>query len=133
MDLHGRLELEDTGAFARSSSVDALLGARNRNDLIGNLRISWEPVWGSWSFALHYVASLDDGDGVRLQRAEKGLLLSPPPTWFNFTETFADHAQILGTQKIDRLSIAYTSPHFVVRIGRQVLTWGSGLVFRPMD
>ncbi len=61
------------------------------------------------------------------------LLPAPPSTWFNLTETFANHGQILGTQSIDRLAIAYTAPDFVVRIGRQALTWGSGLVFRPMD
>jgi hypothetical protein len=133
IDLHGRLELQDAGAFARSDSVDAMLGAGNRNDLIGNFRVSWEPAWGRWSVALHYVVTLDDGDSVRLERAEKSLLPAPPPTWFNLTERFIDHAQVFATQKIDRLSIAYTSPHFVVRIGRQALTWGSGLVFRPMD
>ena len=37
------------------------------------------------------------------------------------------------TQRIDRLSIAYTGAHLVVRAGRQALTWGAGLVFRPMD
>lgn len=133
LDIHGRLELQDAGAFARGDSIDDVLGAKNRNDFSGNLRLSWEPRWENWSVSFHYVVAFDDGDNVRLQRAEKTLLPEPPPTWFNLTETFVDHAQVVATQKIDRLSIAYTWPHLVVRIGRQALTWGSGLVFRPMD
>src|SRR5438445_12804842 len=116
--LHGRLELEDSGAFARGDSIDAMLGAANRNDFSGNLRLSWEPAWGRWSVAIHYVAALDDGDDVRLLRAEKGLLPAPPSTWFNLTERFVDHAQVFGTQKSDRLSITYTAPQFVIRRGR---------------
>ena len=132
-DIHGRLEIQDSGAFARGDSVDATLDAENRNDVAGNFRLIWEPQWEHWTASLHYVVAFDDGDSVRLQRAERSLLPEPPPTWFNLTETFEDHAQIVATQKIDRLSLTYTSPHLVVRIGRQALTWGSGLVFRPMD
>jgi len=133
LDIHGRFELADTGAFARGDSLDAVLRARNRNDLLANVRLIWEPSWDRWSVAIHYVATLDDGDGVRLLRAEAGLLPAPPSTWFNLTEHFVDHGQVSATQAIDRLSVAYTAPDFVVRIGRQALTWGSGLVFRPMD
>ena len=40
---------------------------------------------------------------------------------------------MLAQHGIDRLSLAYSAPDFVIRIGRQALSWGSGLVFRPMD
>ncbi|MGC9953152.1 MAG: hypothetical protein ABSD21_02585 [Rhizomicrobium sp.] len=132
-DIHGRLELQDAGSFTRSDSIDAALGARDRNDLLGNFRLTWEPSWDHWSFSLHYVLTAEDGDSARLSRDEAGLLPAPPSTWFNLTNTFVNHAQVVGTQSIDRLAITYTAPDFVVRIGRQALTWGSGLVFRPMD
>ena len=131
--IHGRIELQDMGAFARDDSLDALLGVQNRNDVLANFRVAWEPSWERWSLAFHYVVNLDYGDGVRLRRAEAGLLPVPPSTWFNLTETFDNHGEFFGSQTIDRLSIGYTAPDFVVRIGRQALTWGSGLVFRPMD
>ncbi|MGA7710899.1 MAG: hypothetical protein WCA81_03280 [Rhizomicrobium sp.] len=131
--IHGRIELQNAGSFARGNSIDAALGAENRNDLFGNLRLTWEPSWERWSFSLHYVLAAENGDSVRLARAETGLLPAAPSTWFNLTNTFVNHAQLVGSQSIDRLSVAYTAPDFVVRIGRQALSWGSGLVFRPMD
>ena len=130
--IHGRVELQNAGLFARGNSIDAALGAENRNDLFGNLRLTWEPSWSAGVF-LHYVLAAENGDSVRLARAETGLLPAAPSTWFNLTNTFVNHAQLVGSQSIDRLSVAYTAPDFVVRIGRQALSWGSGLVFRPMD
>jgi hypothetical protein len=132
-DVHGRVEVQDSGAFAPSGSLDALLGARDRNDLTSNIRLTWEPSWERWSASVHYVVAVDYGDAVRLMRAETGLLPSPPNAWFNLTNIFEDRVNFRATQGIDRLSIAYSAPEFVVRIGRQALTWGGGLVFRPMD
>jgi hypothetical protein len=132
-DVHGRIELQNVGAFARSDSLSAALGVQDSNDALGDFRLTWEPSWDHWSVAVHYVVDVDDGDTVRLRNAETGLLPEPPSTWFNLTETFDNRGQFSGTQRIDRLSIAYTTDDFVVRVGRQALTWGSGLVFRPMD
>jgi len=79
------------------------------------------------------VMSARNGDDVRLAREESGLLPTPPATWFNLTNVFADRGNVLGEQGIDRLSIGYSTPDFVMRVGRQALSWGGGLVFRPMD
>ncbi len=132
-DIHGRFELQDAGSFARSNSIDAALGARDRNDVFGNLRLTWEPTWDRWSVSVHYVVAAEYGDSVPLARAETGLLPVPPSTWFNLTNIFVNDAKFIATQRIDRLAFAYTAPDFVIRVGRQALTWGSGLVFRPMD
>jgi hypothetical protein len=110
-----------------------MFDAENRNDFTSDIRITWEPTFGPWSLALHYLVDTDYGDNVRLANDEAGLLPLPPSTWFNLTETFNNDAEFMGTQRIDRLSVAYAAPDFVVRAGRQALTWGSGLVFRPMD
>src|SRR5262249_33448385 len=75
----------------------------------------------------------DYGDSVRLVRASAGLLPTPRRTLFDLTDEIADEGNFRADQRIDRLSIAYTTPDFVVRVGRQALTLGNGLVFRPMD
>ena len=132
-EFHGRLELQDSASFARNDSLDAALRAQSRNDLLGNIRLTWEPGWQHWSFSLHYVLAVQNGDSVSLARALSGLLPASPATWFNLTERFVDHAQLAGTQSIDRLSLTYNTSELVIRVGRQALSWGSGLVFRPMD
>jgi hypothetical protein len=132
-DIHGRLEFEDAGLSARADSVDAGLGITDRDDGLGNLRFTWEPSRDGWSLSVHSLVTFESGGDVRLMRAEAGLLPTPPTTWFDLTDRFVDHGELLGTAGIDRLEAAYTAPDFVLRIGRQALSWGSGLVFRPMD
>jgi hypothetical protein len=131
--VHGRLALEEFGSFARSYSLDAALGAPDHADSLANLRLTWEPSWDRVSLAFHYVVDGVYGDDARLERLRNGLLPSPPTTWFDLTNVFKDDGLARAEQSIDRLSVAYTAPDFVVRVGRQALTWGSGLVFRPMD
>ncbi len=133
-DFHGRLELTDLGSFSASDSLAASLGERFRNDFSGNLRLTWEPKWGNWDFTVHYVVNGDYGGNVALRRAEASMFgKAPPSTLFNLTNTFVDDGQGLATQKIDRLALGYTTDNFVVRVGRQALTWGAGKVFHPMD
>ena len=131
--LHGRLEIQDAGQFASGDSLQAELGDREANDAQGNFRLTWEPSWGNWSFAFHDLVSAEDGPPVALANAESGLLRPPPATWFDLTDTLSRHGSFTASESIDRLSVAYTTPDLVVRVGRQALTWGSGLVFRPMD
>ena len=132
-NLHGRVEVQDAGQFTGADSIEAALGARDSDEALANLRLTWEPSWGPWSLQLHYVVSAENGVDVRLARAETGLLPTPPATWLPLTETFENHGSLLATQGIDRLAIGYSTPDWVVRLGRQAITWGSGLVFRPMD
>ena len=131
--VHGRLEVQDAEQFTGAQSVQAALGLRTANDALGNLRITWEPTFGRWSFSFHYVLEAENGPSVVLARAESGLIAEPPATLLDLTDTFVDHGPWVASQRIDRLAFTYASPDLVVRVGRQALTWGSGLVFRPMD
>jgi len=132
-DVHGRFELQEAGLFAPGDSLYAAIGSRDGNDLLTNFRLTWEPSWDRWSLSLHDLVTFEDGVNVRLERAEADLLPVPPATWFNLAKTFDQGGQTLGTQQIDRMDLTYSAPDFVARIGRQALTWGSGLIFRPMD
>ena len=124
------------GGHESDQSVSALLGQRDRNDVLGNLRVTWEPRQGPWRFAFQYQLGIDAGDAPTLAKKEKALALfpdAPPRTWWDLTDTTIDGNRFTLTQRIDRLSIGYTGAHIVVRAGRQALTWGAGLVFHPMD
>jgi hypothetical protein len=133
MDLHGRLELQDAGEFSRDDSLQSALGAQQSNDALADLRLIWAPSWDRWSLEVDGLVTAQNGPDVRLARAEMDLLPTPPPTWFNLSENIVNRGPTVVTADLDRLYVGYTSPQTVVRVGRQALTWGSGLVFRPMD
>lgn len=134
--VHGRLQLQDVYAREGSDSVAAALDAQNRNDVLGDARLTWQPRLSGWNADFAYALAFDAGDAPALaaDTAALGLLPPAPPlTWWDLTHTIADKRHFTMTQKIDRLSIGYASTHFVIRAGRQALTWGAGLVFHPMD
>jgi hypothetical protein len=131
--LHGRLELQDAGQFTGPGTVEADLGDGAANDAVGNLRLTWAPTFGAWSFEVHDLVAAEDGPPVRLANLEQGLIAEPPSTWFDLTGVISRRGSLLATNTLDRLSVTYTAPQWVVRLGRQAITWGSGLVFRPMD
>ena len=134
--VHGRIQIQDVFAQDDAQSLANALGARTRNDVLADLRLSWSRRWDAWHLDAAYRVGFDAGDSPRLSALEKALGVisdAPPPTWWNLSNTFIDDRYLTASQRIDRLSIAYTSTHWVVRAGRQALTWGAGLVFRPMD
>jgi len=133
MDLHGRLELQDAGEFSRDDSLQSALGAREANAALADLRLIWDPSWDRWSLAIDGLVTAQNGPDVRVARAETGLLPIPPPTWFDLSRNIVNRGPTVIAAGLDRLSLAYSAPETVVRVGRQALTWGSGLVFRPMD
>ena len=91
------------------------------------LTLDGRPIAGDLaleSAGVHYVLAADYDDAARLSRLEHGLLPQPPSTWFNLTNTFEDRGNIIASQTIDRLFVGYATPDFVLRLGRQALTWG---------
>ena len=132
--VHGRVVVSDRGAFGRSDSLEATLGDRFRNDFMTDARITWEPRWDNWDFSFHYDISMDAGGGVKLAKDEAAYFPSPPPaTLFDLTGKLYDQDNVLITHKIDRLALGYSTDNLVLRVGRQALTWGAGMVFHPMD
>ena len=135
-DIHGRIELQDVGAFENGNSLDSLLGYRDRNDGLADVRLVWEPHYDRWGAGFAYELTADYGDSVALtdRVSSLGVLPAPPANnWWNLKNTFVHDTRLIATQHIDRLWVGYADSHLVIRLGRQALTWGSGLVFHPMD
>lgn len=136
-EVHGRILLQDVGAFEDTHSVDAYLGYRNRNDVLGDVRLTWEPSWQHWNFGFAYELNTDYGDNEALTTRLTSILgmfvKAPPTNWWDLSNTFVHDTRFMATQRLDRLWFGYTGSHLVIRLGRQALTWGSGLVFHPMD
>ena len=134
--LHGRVQLQDVAALDAARSLAAQLAGRDRNDVLGDLRLTWTPRSGPWTLDTAYALQADSGDTPQLAAALDALGVfppAPPATLFDWDDTLIDRRRLTATQRIDRLSLGYSSGHWVVRGGRQALTWGAGLVFRPMD
>ena len=52
---------------------------------------------------------------------------------FDLTHVLTDTDRYLAYHRLDRLNLTYAPDWGTLRLGRQALTWGDGLVFNPMD
>ena len=128
LDLGGRFD------WAAADSIGTLLGYGTRQTLDAKARIMWQGGEGALRFEAQVLLGYQAGDNVGYSAALAGLIPpAPPPSFFALsTEIFSGSQQSM-TIGLDRLSVSYSSQNLVLKLGRQAVTWGSGLVFRPSD
>ena len=133
-EIRARLDLGAGYISAQGDSIDASLGFAERRYSDAKLRIMLKGGEGPWSYELHSLFNFELGDNVAYNAALAGMFpAAPPPSFFNLTSNIYSATNASFTHTIDRMSLTFTSDNFVVRAGRQALTWGTGMVFRPGD
>ncbi len=129
-----RLDLGGGYDWAKSDSIDAALGFAQRRSSNARLRFILKGGEGPWRFEVQPLLTFDMGDNVAFDKALGGMYpAAPPPSFFNPGGDIYRDANTVLAYEIDRLWLSYTSQDVVIRAGRQALTWGSGLVFKPGD
>jgi len=135
----GELKVQGLYQDTPSDSLSQALDVGSHWDAALNLRLISDGQLGSvWSWDAALVLDLQQGEGVELERRLYGYdpaLYSPSERrdWWDLQHIFTDTGERYAAVYIDRLSLAYSSEHAVLKLGRQALTWGSGLVFHPID
>jgi hypothetical protein len=131
----GEINAEAGYADNSSDSLDAAWGERSHGDTNLDLRLMWSgALVGNWNVDAAYLAQARHGGDVVLQRNQRTATIDPYRTaWWPLQHTVSDHDRTYIDQRIDRLALGYSNANLVLRLGRQALTWGSGLVFHPMD
>ncbi|HJW81466.1 MAG TPA: hypothetical protein VJ396_04405 [Acidiferrobacterales bacterium] len=139
----GHLKYQYTFTGYRNNDVAALFGEDPASDhsFDGRLKAEWRGR--GLDFAAHYEVLALTGDSVKTRRllAAAGLLtggtLSGLPDdrhrLFDLTDDFVDESRAAAVQRLDRLSLGYTSGSATLRFGRQAVSWGNGLVFQVLD
>ncbi len=105
-------------------------------DAEGELRLNFRASGGAWRAEAAYSLFLLHGDRVAYRRdLADGVPLYPDDETrlLDLTHVFEDSGKRLALHRMDRLAIGYTSDDFVIRLGRQVLSWGNGLFFSSLD
>ena len=135
-------QYEDTTVFAPVGTgvyTDGSLSLRLKNQLF---------FPGNASFKTHYEAVLSAGDNRRKKRELElsgvqfplsaaflglGQAMNDKTRLFDLTWTAFDGKSRTAYQRLDRLVLALNPTWGRLKIGRQAVTWGNGLIFNPMD
>jgi hypothetical protein len=133
-----RVKWFGTASALPARSVDRALLRVSTPQLDQNLdlRLMWQVSRGDFRFTAHHSTSWLQGDSVANGASQSDInpLVSNDDTrvadlTWNI-DTGKNHA---AWQRFDRLALQYQHADWSVTLGRQAVSWGSGLVFQPMD
>lgn len=141
--LGGHLKGLYAATFYQADDLPALFGQNPAQDEYLDFRLKAEKRQGLWDVAIHYELLALHGDSLETRRAlaASGLpvtggvtgLPNDERSLFNLTSEVIDRTGTAAVQRLDRLAVGYGTERFLVRFGRQAVSWGGGLVFQPLD
>ena len=127
-----------TGAVAlpRGDALRRAAGAA-LVDHNADLRLMWKRDRGPLRVIVAHSTTGVGGDSARLGGGP-GLVFEQTPSGdgnrlFDLTWQLAEGGHARLRHRFDRLAFAYQRPRWRVTVGRQAVSWGAGLVFRPLD
>ena len=137
-DFSGRIKLDGIAYDAGAQTPEASLGYQTSNELAGQVRLALKQQWQHWQAQVAWQLDARHGSAVARDHA---LAIAYPTlaetstdtSYWDLEDTITDTNNTDSSQRLDRLNLSYSSNALVMRLGRQALTWGSGLVFHPMD
>ena len=92
---------------------------------VADLRLNLEYRQHGWTIASDYQLLALNGETIRPPDDRRRL--------FDLSSTFSQGTESAVLHRLDRLWLGYSTERAVVRFGRQVLSWGNGLFYAPMD
>jgi hypothetical protein len=109
------------------------------HDINGDLRLLVGGNQDRLNWKADYQLVGRSGDTLDLSRALQGNFLIPSADLnddhrlMDLTRTISDHDNYVLVHRLDRLHAGYTGDQAVVRVGRQAISWGNGLIYNPVD
>ena len=123
-----------------SDSVFNALAGSNATDFESDVRLNFSADKDAWSFDAQWQLFAGKGDRIEMSRllptgglSFTGDSPSDDRRLMNLTDTIRDTGDTRILHRLDRLSVGYALDNIVVRVGRQAISWGNGLIFSPMD
>lgn len=145
--LSGHLKYRAQAVHYPDDSLFRQLDDAQGYDHSADLRLLWSTQKGKWSAQVDYQLLGIAGDGVTLAKqlavsggAASALTVAGSSGFpdddrrlLDLTHRFSDQDRHLLLHRLDRAHITYSGEQSVWRLGRQVLSWGNGLIYNPVD
>ncbi len=137
-EFSGRFKLDGLAYDAGTQTPEASLDYKNTNKVAGQLRLTLDQQIQQWKFQVAWQLDARHGSAVERDNA----LASAYPalvadntdnSYWDLERNISYNNSTQSNQRVDRLNVSYSRDALVIRLGRQALTWGNGLVFHPMD
>jgi hypothetical protein len=126
-ELVGHTKLRAVGQSYPDDSVFRDLAGSTSLDSAAELRLNTSAKVSGWTFAADYQLL-----GIYSEFLPFGLP-NDDSRLIDLTKVISEGSDNAFVHRLDRLWVGYAGEKFVLRAGRQALSWGNGLYFHPMD
>jgi hypothetical protein len=125
-------------SYPDDSVFQSVLGDHT-HDQNGELRLKFSAGEGPWNVRADYQLIARFGDSLALAGQPGSIFYLPPAVpddefrLMDLTHEIDASDDRIIVQRLDRLHLDYVGEKTVLRIGRQAVSWGNGLIYNPMD
>lgn len=139
LQVGGHLKLQPSYFWYKDESISAKLGAGDYFSQGIDLRPVTSYQTGDFHFDFHAEMLAQASDELRVQNKIRDLSpvrvnrLNDAHRVFNLNNDFARDADFQARARVDRMSVGWARGNTVVKVGRQTITWGNGLLFPVLD
>lgn len=108
-------------------------------DVNGDLRLKLGGRREAWQWQADYQLLYRHGDNFELGQQLAGLLpgvagaLDDDRRLLDLTHVISEDDDSVLLHRLDRLHLGYSGDKTVLRLGRQAVSWGNGLIYNPVD
>ncbi|MFL0804155.1 MAG: hypothetical protein K6L81_10560 [Agarilytica sp.] len=129
--------------YPTDSVFNQILGeevfGRARTDKNVHLRL--DSVWdvsSRWHAELDYEIETRYSEALNYPADSLGLFQSDPlpsddQRLMNLTQVFSSGGERASFHRLDRLSFNFQGDQNILKLGRQAISWGNGMIYTPMD
>ncbi len=143
----GRIRVRAVASWPDDDSFFKIVDTDTNGDANAELRLMGKLAFGDWGyFEVHYENVVTGGETREKIEEIKSLfpafsrdeLLPGDPIdddrrLMDLTKIYSENESRVAYHRLDRLSLTLLPEWGTVRVGRQVITWGDGFLFNPMD
>ena len=109
------------------------------HDTAVDVRLNLSDNHGDWSWRSDYQLQMRQGDLLELQQRypqfgfNTAALTDDDRRIFDLSHDITDKDDFVISHRLDRLYLSHTSAKTVLKIGRQAVSWGNGIIYNPVD
>jgi hypothetical protein len=126
------------GSYPDDSIIRDLVGSPS-HDFNADTRLLVDGGKDQWHWQADYQFIVRSGDTLDLSRQLAGTFAAPNAVQnddrrlLNLTHVISEDDDRVILHRLDRLQLGYTGDKAVIRVGRQAVSWGNGLIYNPVD
>lgn len=137
LEMDARAKLFGVASALPDESLQRQISGTPALDYTADLRLMFNQDAGPFSFTAHYDAIITGGDSYA-NLTNPGVTLDQSTTsdalrLMDLTWDLDRGERYRAVQRFDRLALQYRGATWGFILGREAVSWGSGIVFQPMD